>query len=787
MIPYRSALARSAALFALCLPLSSLACSGSGFSAGSPDGSSGDDGGDGGGVVVVGDSGGRDATSPTDSGVVDAHHDAHHDGGGPEDSGTLVDSGLEDTGSAMDSGNGCGPGFLACDAGCVASGVMNCGTCGNDCANLPHVSGPTSCAASGMCSFPMSSCEPGWADCDGRPDNGCETPTTQSPNCGGCGVTCPSGMPVCNGTACVTGCSGGTPDPCGSTCTNKNTDPQNCSTCGHVCAAGPTNSQASCAGGVCGYTCTSGYSDCNLGCIDEENDPNNCGTCGKQCTGPANSTVKCATGNCGWACDPTFRQCPDSTCDNVNTDVSHCGSSCTDCSTASPPPANGTDVCSSGTCDFTCSAGFVKCEATLSCSALAGTGAYVQAGSGFSPPNCGTAGSPCSTIQAGIAFATQQGLTMVYVADGTYPESPTVTASMTIQGGWTLSGGSWARDCPPNSASTKIVAPNGSQTAFGIDAGSVTLDTLSIANNNVATAGQTLFGVSVVASDTADLRNVIIDVAAGGAGVPGGVGSSAGSTPTSCSAGTGGVGSTGGAGSAAPAGTWGAGGYVLGVASPGLPGGDGLNGTAAPASGQPNGPTCVSDDRCPTTRIDPSCTAIPANSCGTAGTNGCGAYGSSGGYGGSGGGATVGIFAWGATVTLDGPPGKVTVGAGGNGGNGGPAGTPGTGSASAGGAPGPQACQSCVVQGSGMAAYCELRQCGSGGAAGGKGGTGGNGGPGGRGGGGSGGDSLCYVAGGGGSVTTTWPSTYCTFSTGGLGGNQGGASQGATGNAGVHN
>ena len=774
MIPYRSALVRSAALFALCLPMSSLACSGSGFSAGSPDGSSGDDGGDGGGVVVVGDSGGRDATSPMDSGVVDAHHDAHHDGASPEDSGTPVDSGHED------SGGGCPSGFLECvDAGCVASGIANCGTCGNDCANLPHVSGPTSCGASGMCSFPMTSCEPGWADCDGRPDNGCEASTTQSPNCGGCNVTCGSSMPVCNGTACVTGCSGGTPDLCGSTCTNKTTDPQNCSTCGHVCAAGPTNSQASCAGGVCGYTCNSAYSPCNSGCVNEQNDPNNCGTCGKQCTGPANSTVSCTTGSCGWTCDPTFTQCPDSTCDNVNTDVAHCGSSCTDCNTASPPPANGTDVCSSGTCDFTCSAPYVKCAANRSCQGAATTGAYVQAGSGHAAGSCGTAMAPCETLQAGVDFAKQQGLTMVYVADGTYAESIVISSAMTIQGAWTFAGGTWSRDCPPNSASTKIAAPSGSLYAVGTGASPVVLDTLSISNDGPAGAGQTLYGVLVASGQTAQLVDVAVDVKAGGAGGTGSTGANAGSTPATCSASpsTPLVGTTGGAGTGAPAGTYGAMGYGAGFAASGIPGGPGGNGTAAPA------PTPAPGYACHLVSSTPFlCDSVPLSSTGTAGTNGCGGLGSNGGWGGFGGGSSIGVYAWGATVTMVGSPGQITVANGGKGGDGGGPGAVGMGSAGSAGQKATQpTCASCNTS------SCMTTGCNIYGAAGAVGGTGANGGPGGQGGGGSGGDSYCYVTGSGGSVTTTWPAGFCTFGSGGLGGNQGGSSQGATGSAGVHN
>jgi hypothetical protein len=36
-----------------------------------------------------------------------------------------------------------------------------------------------------------------WADCDGKPANGCETDIDSPSNCGGCGVKCGSAAPYC--------------------------------------------------------------------------------------------------------------------------------------------------------------------------------------------------------------------------------------------------------------------------------------------------------------------------------------------------------------------------------------------------------------------------------------------------------------------------------------------------------------------------------------------------------------------------------------------------------------
>src|SRR5579872_2119279 len=175
---------------------------------------------DGGGIIIVPESGSNDSTTPIDSGKRDAANDARHDG--PEEAG-------------MPDGPGCPTGDLMCGSPCVPSNLMNCGTCGHDCSNLPHVSGSVTCTASGACSFPMTSCAAGWADCDGNPDNGCEADTTMSPNCGGCNVTCSGTTSLCNGTGCVSSCMPPTPDLCGSTCTDKTSDPLNCGMCGANC------------------------------------------------------------------------------------------------------------------------------------------------------------------------------------------------------------------------------------------------------------------------------------------------------------------------------------------------------------------------------------------------------------------------------------------------------------------------------------------------------------------------------------------------------------------------
>jgi hypothetical protein len=99
---------------------------------------------------------------------------------------------------------------------------MNCGDCGcrcgtgdaTDCMHgqdvTPIVSGTAGCSM-GQCS--IGACDPGWGDCDGNVDNGCETATNTDNDCGTCGTSC--GAPdhcVCTLQDGSTGCACSGPD-----------------------------------------------------------------------------------------------------------------------------------------------------------------------------------------------------------------------------------------------------------------------------------------------------------------------------------------------------------------------------------------------------------------------------------------------------------------------------------------------------------------------------------------------------------------------------------------------
>ncbi len=196
---------------------------------------------------------------------------------------------------------------LVCgDNVCSATIGENCGTCPEDCGACP-------------------ACAPNTADCNNDPTDGCETAIDTPMNCGACGRVC---QQVGGTNACV---SNGTNWVCKPTCDSTHGDcngmpndgcetdtttSTNCSGCGIVCV-NPHGTTACASTGsirVCDPSCASGFADCNglpgAGCTtDIEGSPATCGSCTRACSSVGTASLGCTSGLCTPTCSYPFSDC----------------------------------------------------------------------------------------------------------------------------------------------------------------------------------------------------------------------------------------------------------------------------------------------------------------------------------------------------------------------------------------------------------------------------------------------------------------------------------------------
>ena len=232
----------------------------------------------------------------------------------------------------------CDPGFGDCDAsrdnGCetMVDSVTKCGGCNVACdlANAVPACVDFACA--------VSSCAPGYADCDGEAANGCEAALDSLATCGACNTPCE--LAGCAGRVCSTiACAAPTAD-CDADELNGCeasllTTVADCGFCGNDCGALPNVLTAACADGVCGIgTCDVGWADCDglveNGCEGDGTDADADGfpACNDAC--PADP-AKQDTGLCG--------------CGAVDSNVDTDGDAALDCNDGCPLDAGFTSKC----------------------------------------------------------------------------------------------------------------------------------------------------------------------------------------------------------------------------------------------------------------------------------------------------------------------------------------------------------------------------------------------------------------------------------------------------------
>ena len=293
----------------------------------------------------------------------------------------------------------------------------NCGECGNRCEN-PSLPAKYECSE-GHC---LLACDPtsGRLDCDGIPDNGCETDITTNEHCGSCGVKCTDPKKPCirSGSDHRCGCPDGKiycQDASGDgRCVDPRTDDQNCGGCNVACDGGgdggdlPSNTYLGCVESQCGRVkCQSDFRDCDTdlnapssnGCEANIWSRDNCGSCGNAC--PAEQECQgneymMPTCSCpkGMIYCPAFcmdmggrTQCLVGMCVDIESDAEHCGGCFNSCKSSSNTSIS---TCSFGVCSTQCHKGRADCNGNDS------DGCEVNVDQ--DPNNCGACGKVCDAV-----------------------------------------------------------------------------------------------------------------------------------------------------------------------------------------------------------------------------------------------------------------------------------------------------------------------------------------------------------------------------------------------------
>lgn len=297
----------------------------------------------------------------------------------------------------------------------------NCGACGNACAGdqYRNVLGGIFSCVDGACKL---GCVYPQADCDGIPDNGCETDLSKPSNCGGCGFACDSPYQCLFGV-CSDKCQAPKVRTSDCGCVDLTSDDQNCGACGVACNSQPSgfdpappNAYYGCVGGVCDQLkCQpanlSTWADCNGdlhkeptsssdGC--EENlgaSTDHCGGCnvkcdpGQVCGDRADLVSDVTSGTsanripqclCQVGETPCTSASGSVSCVDIDNDPTNCGTCGRACHGDYP---HAQAICDEGSCGFACDYGWADCNDVES------DGCETNVKS--DPANCGACGQAC--------------------------------------------------------------------------------------------------------------------------------------------------------------------------------------------------------------------------------------------------------------------------------------------------------------------------------------------------------------------------------------------------------
>lgn len=268
----------------------------------------------------------------------------------------------------------------------------NCGTCDHACA-LPNTQ--ASLCTGGKCAIdfgvgePDKGCVPGYADCNGDPNDGCEVDLeSDEANCGECEVECSTqnGNSTCEDGQCVIECEDFF-DDCDNDPTTNGCEADllssvnHCGGCGasFACDDGNSGQSPACEQGECKYYgCPTNLGACDGDgvCNDSLTSRTHCGQCGNSCTADR-GTSNCVESG-GYSCLLTSCESGYGNCDNnasngceTNTTSSknHCGACATQGGTNCAVLEDTVNLrvaqatCSAGGCLITsCDSGYADCD-----------------------------------------------------------------------------------------------------------------------------------------------------------------------------------------------------------------------------------------------------------------------------------------------------------------------------------------------------------------------------------------------------------------------------------------